>query len=113
MLLSTYVYTLNLTLRDFHFGFGTVPICFEVASSLWMFRLCRRFVWDDVFLFMQMVGSILCLVTIVGALRVLLFAEMLTAGGFAGLIIQPSRCVSTSIASPAQRGIQGMRDSIS
>jgi hypothetical protein len=113
MLLSTYVYTLNLTLRDVHFGFGTVLICFEIASSLWMWRLCRRFVWDDVFLFMQMAGSVLCLATIVGALHVLFFAEMLTAGGFAGLIIHTSRCVSTSITSPAQRSIQGMRDSIS
>jgi Na+-transporting NADH:ubiquinone oxidoreductase subunit NqrD len=113
MLLSTYVYTRNLTLRDFHFGFGTVLICFEVASSLWMFRLCRRFIWDDVFLFMQLAGSILCLVTIVGALHVLFFAEMLTAAGFAGLIIHTSRCVSTSLPASEPRSVQGMRDSIS
>ena len=113
MLLSTYVYTRNLTLRDFHFGFGTVLILFEVASSLWMFRLCRRYFWDDVFLFMQLVGSILCLVTIVGALHVLFFAEMLTAAGFAGLIIHTSRSVSATIAGPAPRSVRGMRDSIS
>jgi hypothetical protein len=113
MLLSTYVYTRNLTLRDFHFGFGTVLILFEVASSLWMFRLCRRSLFDDVFLFMQLAGSILCLLTIVGELHVLFFAEMLTAAGFAGLIIHTSRCVSATIASPAPRSVQGMRDSIS
>jgi hypothetical protein len=113
MLLSTYVYTLNLTLRDVHFGFGTVLIFFEVASSLWMFRLCRRFVSDDVFLSMQLVGSILCLVTIVGFLHVLFFAEMLTAAGYAGLIIHTSRCVSVSVESPPQQSVQGLRDSVS
>jgi hypothetical protein len=113
MLLSTYVYTRDLTLRDLHFGLGTVLILFEVASSLWMFRLCRRFVWDDLFLFMQMAGSILCLVTIVGVLHVLFFAEMLTAAGFAGLIIHTSRCVSISIRNSTQQSVQGLRDSIS
>ena len=95
MLVSTYVYTLNVALRDFHFGFGTVLILFEVTSSVWMFLLFRRFVWDGVFLAMQLAGSVLCLVTIVGVLHVLFFAEMLTGAGFAGLIIHTSRCVSS------------------
>jgi len=112
MLVSTYVYTLNLALRDFHFGFGTVLIIFEVTSSMWMFSLFRRFVWDGVFLTMQIVGSVLCLVTIVGALHVLFFAEMLTGAGFAGLIIHTSRSVGSETAS-APQSARGMRDAIS
>jgi Na+-transporting NADH:ubiquinone oxidoreductase subunit NqrD len=112
MLVSTYVYTLNLALRDFHFGFGTVLIIFEVTSSVWMFSLFRRFVWDGVFLTMQIVGSVLCLVTIVGALHVLFFAEMLTGAGFAGLIIHTSRSVGSETAS-APQSARGMRDAIS
>jgi hypothetical protein len=112
MLVSTYVYTLNLALRDFHFGFGTVLIIFEVTSSVWMFSLFRRFVWDGVFLTMQIVGSVLCLVTIVGALHVLFFAEMLTGAGFAGLIIHTSRAVGSETAS-APQSAREMRDAIS
>jgi hypothetical protein len=113
MLGSTYVYTLNLLLRDFHFGFGTVLILFEVASSVWMFQLFRRFVWDGIFLGMQIVGSVLSLVTIVGALHVLFFAEMLTGAGFAGLIIHTSRCVSSEFATSLRESAHGVRDAIS
>jgi hypothetical protein len=113
MLVSTYVYTLNFTLRDFHFGFGTILILFEVSTSVWMFLLFRRFVWDGIFLVMQIVGSVLCLVTIVGALHVLFFAEMLTGAGFAGLIIHTSRCISSGVVSSSRESALGMRDAIS
>jgi hypothetical protein len=113
MLVSTYVYTLNFTLRDFHFGFGTILILFEVSSSVWMFLLYRRFVWDGIFLVMQIVGSALCLLTIVGLLHVLFFAEMLTGAGFAGLVIHTSRCISSGVASSSLESAQGMRDAIS
>jgi hypothetical protein len=113
MLVSTYVYTLNFTLRDFHFGFGAILILFEVSTSVWMFLLFRRFVWDGIFLVMQIVGSVLCLVTIVGALHVLFFAEMLTGAGFAGLIIHTSRCISSGVVSSSRESALGMRDAIS
>lgn len=113
MLVSTYVYTLNFTLRDFHFGFGTILILFEVSSSVWMFLLFRRLVWDGIFLIMQIVGSVLCLITIVGVLHVLFFAEMLTGAGFAGLIIHTSRCVSSEVASSSRERAHGLRDAIS
>jgi Na+-transporting NADH:ubiquinone oxidoreductase subunit NqrD len=113
MLVSTYVYTLNFTLRDFHFGFGTILILFEVSTSVWMFLLFRRFVWDGIFLVMQIVGSALCLVTIVGVLHVLFFAEMLTGAGFAGLIIHTSRCISSGMVGSSRESALGMRDAIS
>jgi hypothetical protein len=113
MLVSTYVYTLNFTLRDFHFGLGTVLILFEVSSSVWMFLLFRRVVWDGIFLAMQIAGSVLCLVTIVGVLHVLFFAEMLTGAGFAGLIIHTSRCISSGATQSSRQGARGLRDAIS
>jgi Na+-transporting NADH:ubiquinone oxidoreductase subunit NqrD len=113
MLVSTYVYTLNFTLRDFHFGFGTILILFEVSSSVWMFSLFRRFVWDGIFLAMQVAGSVLCLLTIVGVLHVLFFAEMLTGAGFAGLIIHTSRCIRSGADSSSRESAHGMRDAIS
>jgi len=36
---------LNIALRDFTLGSARVLILFEVASSVWMFLLFRRFVW--------------------------------------------------------------------
>jgi hypothetical protein len=113
MLVSTYVYTLNTALRDFHFGFGTVLILFEVSSSVWMFLLFRRFLWDGIFLGMQIAGSVLCLVTIVGVLHVLFFAEMLTGAGFAGLIIHTSRCINSEAPASPRENARGMRDAIS
>jgi hypothetical protein len=104
---------LNFTLRDFHFGFGTILILFEVSSSVWMFLLFRRLVWDGIFLIMQIVGSVLCLITIVGVLHVLFFAEMLTGAGFAGLIIHTSRCVSSGVASSSRESAHGLRDAFS
>ena len=113
MLVSTYVYTLNVALRDFHFGFGTVLILFEVSSSVWMFLLFRRVVWDGVFLAMQLAGSVLSLITIVGVLHVLFFAEMLTGAGFAGLLIHTSRCISSGVVTTTRASEHGLRDAIS
>lgn len=113
MLASTYVYSLNYTLRDVHFGLGTVLILFEVLSSVWMFSLFRRFVWDGIFLAMQIAGSALCLVTIVGALHVLFFAEMLTGAGFAGLIIHTSRGIRSGVDTSSRESAHGLRDAIS
>jgi hypothetical protein len=113
MLVSTYFYTLNFALRDFHFGFGTILILFEVTSSVWMFSLFRRFMWDGIYLGVQIVGSVLCLVTIVGVLHVLFFAEMLTGAGFAGLIIHTSRCVDPQRATSPRQSAHGIRDAIS
>lgn len=109
ILLSTYVYTRNHTLRDVHFSLGAVLIIFEVSSSLWMFGLFRRFVWDGIFLLVQLAGSVLCLATIGGELHVLFLAEMVTYIGFAGLIIHTSRCLSAEVSSESRRS---MRDSL-
>ncbi|MGC2486318.1 MAG: hypothetical protein WA359_08755 [Acidimicrobiales bacterium] len=113
MLLTSYVYTINHTLRDLHFAFGTVLILFEAGSSWWMFRLFRRFVWDGVYLLFQLGGSIVCLVTIVGAIHVLFVGEMVTFIGFSGLIMHTARYLSTDRAAGDQSREPGLRNSLS
>ena len=108
MLVTSYVYTINHALRDVHFAFGTVLILFEMSTAWWMFRLFRRFVWDGVFLILQLSGSVLCLVTIVGALHVLFIGEMVTYFGFSGLIIHTSRCLSARDTHEVSR-LRGLR----
>jgi hypothetical protein len=93
MLLTSYVYSINIALRDLHFACGTVLILFEVAASWWMFRITRRVMWDGVFLLTQWAGSVLCLVTIAGAMHILFIGEMVTWAGFAGLLIHATRVV--------------------
>jgi hypothetical protein len=113
MLLTSYVYTINHTLRDVHFGFGTVLILFEGGASWWMFRLFRRFIWDGVFLILQLGGSIVCLVTIVGALHVLFVGEMVTFLGFSGLLMHTARYLSKKDNSGDQSHDRGLRNSLS
>lgn len=91
MLFSTYVYSLNLVLRDIHIGFGTVLITFESFASMWMFSLFRKLRWDGVFLAIQIGGALLALVTIVGVLHFLFLAEELANTGFACLLIHTAQ----------------------
>jgi hypothetical protein len=113
MLVTSYVYTINETLRDVHFAFGTVLIVFEVSTSWWMFRLFRRFIWDGVFWIVQLAGSIVCLVTIVGVIHVLFVGEMVTWVGFSGLIIHTSRYLGTTDTGADRGGVRGLRNSLS
>jgi hypothetical protein len=113
MLVTSYVYTINHTLRDIHFAFGIALVLFEVGASWWMFRLFRRFMWDGVFLILQVSGSIVSLVTIVGAIHVLFVGEMVTWVGFSGLIIHTSRYLGATDDAGDQSRERGLRNSLS
>ncbi len=113
MLVTSYVYTINHTLRDIHFAFGIALVLFEVGASWWMFRLFRRLVWDGVFLTLQLSGSIVSLVTIVGAIHVLFVGEMVTWIGFSGLIIHTSHYLGTKGDTGDQSHERGLRNSLS
>ena len=113
MLVTSYFYTVNDALRDVHFGFGTVLVLFEVGASWWMFRLFRRFIWDGVFLILQLSGSIVSLVTIVGAIHVLFVGEMVTWIGFSGLIIHTSRYLGANAGVGGLTREPGLRNSLS
>ncbi|HTT59068.1 MAG TPA: hypothetical protein VMF33_03385 [Acidimicrobiales bacterium] len=113
MLITSYIYTINDTLRDIHFAFGIVLVLFEVGASWWMFQLFRRFVWDGVFLLVQLSGSIVSLVTIVGAIHLLFVGEMVTWIGFCGLIVHTSRYLATKVDAGDLSRERGLRNSLS
>jgi len=90
-LLSTYSYTLNTTLKDIHFGIGTVLIVWVAAASVWMYGLERHRRWTNIFIAIQLTGSVLAILCVAGTLHVLFAAEMIIDVGFAPLLIQTCR----------------------
>lgn len=94
VLLSTYTYTLNTTLRDVHMTFGSALTVFAAAASWWMYGLARGQVIDAFFLVVQLAGDVLALVTIVGALHVLFAAEVLAYAGFGPLLVRTAQRVA-------------------
>ena len=86
-LASTYAYSLNTVLRDLHIVMGAALAIFQVIATVWMYQLSRREV--DVTLFIvELVGFVLAVLTIVGALHVLFLTQVLTSGAFAVLLVR-------------------------
>ena len=94
VLLSTYGYTRNATLKDIHFALGTLLIVVVCAGSLWMYRSWPQSAAMRVCLIFQLTGDVLNLVTVVGALHVLFLAEMMSNIGFALILIRSARRVA-------------------
>lgn len=94
ILLSSYVYTLDVGLKDVHFALGTALVVLVGAASLWMFREWSHSVASSLLLVVQLTGDSLALLTSLGTLHVLFLAEMLANLGFAGLLIQTSRQIA-------------------
>jgi hypothetical protein len=107
VLLSTYAYTLNAFLKDIHFGLGTALIVVVGVGSLWMYRQWPASVGVGVLLFIQIVGDVLSLLTVVGMLHVLFLSEIVANVGFASILIRSCRRVAlesnsvTSVRDPA------------
>lgn len=89
-LLSTYVYSLDTTLKDLHFVIGALLTIFQTGASLWMYRVLRRTGRDAVLLGVQLVGFALETLTVFGALHVLFLSQVLTSGAFALLLVRTS-----------------------
>ncbi len=98
-LLSTYVYSLDTALRDIHIAIGVALAIFEVAASVWMYRLLSQRRWDATLLAVELVGFALAVFTIVGVLHVLFLSQVLTSGAFALLLVDSGRKVE--IVNPA------------
>jgi hypothetical protein len=94
VLLSTYAYTLNPVLKDIHFALGTSLIVVVGVGSLWMYRLWTPSVGVGVLLFIQIVGDVLSLLTVVGMLHVLFLSEILANVSFAAILIRSCRRVA-------------------
>jgi hypothetical protein len=91
VMVSTYVYTLSSTLKDVHFALGTALIVVVGVGSLWLYRLWSPSPGVGVLLFIQLVGDVLSLLTVVGWLHLLFVSEILANVGFAALLILSCR----------------------
>ncbi len=100
-LLSTYVYSLDTPLKDVHITIGVALAIFELAASVWMFRLLSQRKWDATLLGVEFLGFALAVLTIVGAVHVLFLSQVLTSGAFALLLIHCGRKVQS--LTPASR----------
>lgn len=93
VLLSSYIYSLDIVLKDVHFALGTVLVVLVGSASLWMFQLWSPSTWVWLFLFVQLSGDVLALLTALGDLHFLFLSEMLVNVGFTSLLIRNSRRV--------------------
>ncbi len=94
VLVSTYFYSLNTTLRDVHMTIGTGLTAFAAGASWWMYRLSGGHALDAALLGVQLLGDVLALATLVGALHVLFASEVLAWVGYGSLLVRTGRRVS-------------------
>jgi len=85
-LLSTYGYKLNVGLKDAHIAIGVAAITFELVASVWIYIQLRG-AWDTVFVVLQVAGSAVAGLTVLGALHLLFLGQALADVGFALLLI--------------------------
>jgi hypothetical protein len=90
MLASSYVYSLDTTLRDVHFAIGAVLIVIELVAALWMFSLSGRAPWDGALVAVLLAGDVLACLTAAGALHVLFVSELAMYAGFGTLLVRAS-----------------------
>jgi heme/copper-type cytochrome/quinol oxidase subunit 4 len=93
-LVSSYVYSLNTALRDLHIVIGAALAIFQVIASAWMYRLLRQRL-DGALLAVELVGFVLAVLTIFGALHVLFLTQVLTSGAFAVLLVRSALKLDT------------------
>ena len=86
VLISTYFYSMDATLKYIHYGLGAILVTFMSAAAYW---LCRQLVdvpWARATLWVQVLGSAAALLSIVGVLHVLFCAETISNVGCAILL---------------------------
>jgi hypothetical protein len=86
VLVSTYFYSLDAVLRDIHYGFGAVLVTFMSVAAYWSYRQLPDVHWARAMLWVQVLGSLAALLSIVGALHVLFGAESISNVGCAILL---------------------------
>ena len=86
MLVSTYFYSLDAVLKYIHYGFGAVLVVFMSTAAYWLYRQLPDVPWARAILWVQVLGSIAALLSIVGALHVLFCAETISNVGCAILL---------------------------
>lgn len=86
VLISTYFYSLDAVLKYIHYGFGAVLVVFMSAAAYWLFRQLGDVSWARATLWVQVLGSIAALLSIVGVFHVLFGAETISNVGCAILL---------------------------
>ena len=88
LLVTTYPYTLNSTLRDIHVGVGSILFCFEMAMGIWMTVVLQRDRITLVLLLLQSIGFLLAFVTLIGVLHILFISQILASLAFGILLVR-------------------------
>ncbi len=86
VLISTYFYSLDAALKYIHYGFGAILVVFMSAAAYWLCRQLPDVSWARAALWVQVLGSIAALLSIVGLLHVLFCAETISNVGCALLL---------------------------
>jgi hypothetical protein len=88
VLISTYFYSLDAVLSYIHYGFAAVLVVFMSTAAYWLYRQLTDVTWARAVLWVQLLGSISTLLSIVGALHVLFCAETISNVGCAILLVK-------------------------
>jgi hypothetical protein len=86
VLLSTYFYSLDAVLEYIHYGLGAILVTFMSVAAYWLYRQLADVSWARAILWVQLIGSIAALLSIVGVLHVLFAAESISNVGCAILL---------------------------
>ncbi len=88
LLITTYPYKLNSTLKNIHVGVGIILFCFEMAMGIWMTFVLQRDRVALLLLLLQAIGFLLAFVTLIGALHILFISQILASVAFGILLVR-------------------------
>jgi hypothetical protein len=86
VLISSYFYSLDAVLKYIHYGLGAVLVVFMSTAAYWLSRQITDVAWARATLWVQLLGSVAALLSIVGVLHVLFSAETISNVGCAILL---------------------------
>jgi uncharacterized membrane protein len=86
VLVSTYFYSLDAVLKYIHYGFGAILVTFMSVAAYWLCRQLAGVTWVRAILWVQVLGSLAALLSIVGVVHVLFCAETISNVGCAILL---------------------------
>jgi hypothetical protein len=99
-LLSTYVYSLDVVLRDLHIVIGSALIVLDTVGGVWMYRVRRHVRGDAVLVTALLLGFLLAALTITGLLHILFVSQVVTSGAFAILFVRSAKSIAATPGSP-------------
>lgn len=88
VLISTYFYSLDAVMKYIHYGFGAILVTFMSVAAYWLCRQLTDVSWARATLWVQVLGSLAALLSIVGVFHVLFGAETVSNVGCAILLVK-------------------------